>query len=86
MTISRLTKGKSWENSENRSDIIIKPTDKGSTVVVLSKDDYIKEAERQLNNHAHYQKLNADPTLGYASVIKKYVESMFSRRQIDKRN
>ena len=65
-----------------RSDIIIKPADKGSVVVVLSKDDYIKEAERQLSNHAHYQKLNSNSTLRYASVIKKYVESMFSRRQI----
>ena len=45
-----------------RTDVVIKPADKGSAVVVLSKEDYINEAERQLNNHAHYVRLNADPT------------------------
>ena len=45
------------------SDIIIKPADKDSTVVVLGKDDYIKEAERQLNNHTQYEKLYTDLTL-----------------------
>ena len=46
-----------------RRDVVIKPADKGSAVVVLSKQDYIIEAERQLNNHAHYTKLNADPSI-----------------------
>ena len=54
---------KALHNLRQRTDIIIKPANKGSAVVVLSKEDYIKEADRQLNNHAHYQKLNADPTL-----------------------
>ena len=45
---------KALRELRQRSDIRIKPADKGSAVVVLSKDDYIKEAESQLNNHAHY--------------------------------
>ena len=32
-----------------RNDIIIKLFDKGSMVVMLSKEDYIKEANHQLN-------------------------------------
>ena len=43
------------------SDIVIKPTHKGFVIMVLSKNDYIKEAEQQLNNHTHYEKVNADP-------------------------
>ena len=33
----------------SNSEIIIKPADKGSTVVVLNTTDYIKEAHRQLS-------------------------------------
>ena len=43
-----------------RQDIIIKPVNKGSAVVVLKKSDYIKEAERQLGNEDHYQKIEKD--------------------------
>ena len=35
---------------QQRTDIVIKPADKGSAVVVLSKEGYIKETDRQLNN------------------------------------
>ena len=41
-------------NLRQRTDIIIKPTDKGSAVVVLSKEDYIKEANRQLIDQTYY--------------------------------
>ena len=41
----------------------MKPADKGSAVVVLSTEDYIKEADRQLNNQSYYKKLDADPPL-----------------------
>ena len=37
-------------NLQQRTDIVIKPADKGSAVVMLSKEDYIKEADRQLND------------------------------------
>ena len=69
---------KALRELRRRSDTVIKLVDKGSAVVVLSKDDYIQEAEWQLNNHGHYEKLNEDPTLWYASETKKYVEFMLS--------
>ena len=43
------------------SDIAIKPMDKGFVIVVLSKNDYIKEAEQELNHHTYYENVNADP-------------------------
>lgn len=36
--------------------IMIKPADKGSAVVILSRDQYIMEAERQLNDLVYYKK------------------------------
>ena len=59
-----------------RQDIVIKPADKGSAVVVLKKNDYIKEAERQLGNEDHYQKIEKDPTPFYTAEIKKVVAKM----------
>lgn len=37
--------------------IVIKPADKGSAVVILSREQYIFEVERQLNNTVYYKKL-----------------------------
>ena len=62
---------------QQRTDIVIKPADKGSAVVVLSKEDYIKEANRQLNESVYYRKLSADPTSQYPTEVKQCVDSMF---------
>lgn len=39
-------------------DIIIKPADKGSAIVILDKQQYILEAHRQLDNHEHYAQIS----------------------------
>ena len=67
-----------------REDIVIKPADKGSAVVVLSREDYIEKAQGLLNNADHYEKLPSDPTSTYAAEIKQFVISMFERRLITK--
>lgn len=41
----------------NKRHLIIKKADKGASVVVMNKSDYILEANRQLDNPRHYQKL-----------------------------
>ena len=38
-------------------DIIIKPADKGSSIVILNTQDYILEAQNQLSNPKHYRKI-----------------------------
>jgi hypothetical protein len=42
---------------KNKTDIVIKPADKGSSVVVLNRSDYIREANRQLSDTNHYKKI-----------------------------
>ena len=69
-------------------NMIIKPADKGSAVVVLSTDDYsvyIRETDWQLNNLLYYKKLNVDPTSHYKSEIKNLVDSMLNRGLVDKK-
>ena len=40
----------------NDNTIIIKKADKGSTVVLMNRDDYIAEVERQRNDAKFYKK------------------------------
>ena len=68
---------------KERDDIIIKPADKGSAVVVMDKTDYIKEAERQLADDRFYQKLNSDPTEKFTKLITKQLKTMNKQGFID---
>ena len=61
---------------KNRTDIIIKPVDKGSSVVVMGRDQYISEAERQLNDNTYYQLLDHDPTTEFAVQGAETVNKM----------
>ena len=44
-------------NLKNDKNIVIKSADKGSAVVVLDRDDYIKEAEEQLGHKDIYDEV-----------------------------
>ena len=52
--------------------------------MIMSTQDYIAEAERQLSNTTHYQLLQSDPTDTFANVVKKIVRDMFERDLITK--
>ena len=54
-------------------------------MVVLSKEDYIKEANWQLNESVYYQKLPTDPTSQYTMEVKQCVDLMNRRELIDKK-
>ena len=64
-------------------EIVIKPADKGSATVVLSHDDYVAEAMRQLSREGHYLSLDRDPTTQYAEEITKMLREMKIRNAID---
>jgi hypothetical protein len=64
-------------------DIIIKPADKGSAVVVMDKTTYLQEAERQLSDCRFYEKLDSDPALDFTQKIKRTLEAMHVRGHID---
>ena len=48
------------QNVRYNEDIIIKPADKGSAVVVMHKSAYIREAERQLSDNRFYNRTDKD--------------------------
>ena len=63
-------------------DIVIKSADKGGAIVIWSKQDYIKEARRQLSNKAHYRELAADPTADFENTITQFVITAVKEKSI----
>ena len=55
-------------------DIIITDADKGGAVAVADMHDYIKEAERQLNDKGNYHILPQDPTLVNNSLVNQAID------------
>ena len=61
---------------KNNENIIIKPADKGSAVVIMDRMDYLKEGYQQLSNPRFYTKLASCPTETYRREIKDTVEDV----------
>ena len=66
-------------------DVIIKPADKGSAVVLLNKSDYISEAKRQLDDTKFYSRVDTDLTQEHFSKVKEIISQMYTNEQIDKK-
>ena len=76
---------KALENLRNYEDITIKQADKGSAVVVMDKETYIREAMRQLNDQDVYTLLDRDPTSDMVENINKTVQDCYEKGNIDKK-
>ncbi|XP_071153486.1 uncharacterized protein [Mytilus edulis] len=70
-------------NLRDNDDIVIKPADKGSAVVVMDKSNYVQEAIRQLDDDRFYRKLNSDPTLQFSEEITECLKEMCDNNIID---
>ena len=67
----------------NNHDIIIKPADKGAAVVVMNREDYLKEGYRQLSDVKFYRVLNEDPTERHRIEVNNMLEDMKQNGEID---
>ena len=61
--------------------IIIESADKGSVVVVWGKEDYLKEAYRQLDDKEMYRQVPYDPSV-LANTLIKALEKMRLQRDL----
>ena len=52
------------------STIIIKGADKGLVVVVWDREDYLKEAYKQLEDREVYEEVSNDPNVLLNTIIK----------------
>ena len=70
---------KSLKNNEN---IIIKPADKGSAIVILDKQSYINEGQGQLHNTQFYEETESNHTGEVISRVNLHVHNMLQRGEI----
>ena len=57
-------------NFRDDPTIIIKGADKGSAVVVWDRDDYLKEASKQLEDKDVYEKVQNDPSILINTIMQ----------------
>ena len=72
----------SLKTLESNKDIIIKKADKGSSVVVMNKEDYIKEALRQLSDTNFYIETDRDLTKEHNDEIEKTLSDLLTQELI----
>lgn len=75
---------KSLDSLSRRSDVVIKPADKGGAIVILDKVDYLKEGYRQLENKDFYTELTEDPTKLFESEICRELNSLHKEGKISR--
>ena len=63
--------------------IIIKPADKGSAVVVLGREQYIFEVQRQLNDGVYYKALDKPIYLETIPMVDKILKSLKKKKFIN---
>lgn len=63
--------------------IVIKPADKGSAVVILDRDQYIFEVERQLNDTMYYKKLTKPIYLDTIPLVEEILKQLKSKKFIN---
>ena len=68
-----------------RKDMIIKPADKGSGVVVMDRQQYIDEAMRQLTNRTDYETLDSDSTGNFCKEIQETLDDMRDNNHLSKK-
>ena len=56
-------------NLKNNKNIALKSADRGSAVVALDRDDYIKEAHKQLGDKYIYEEVCNDPGLLISTIV-----------------
>ena len=63
--------------------IVIKPTDKGSGVVIMNTRNYIREALRQLSDTNFCEKLDSNPSEIFSLTIDTFLKKMVNDKEID---
>ena len=81
---SSLTKGERLALNSLRDDtsIVIKETHKGSGVVIWDREDYLKEAQKQLGDKETYEELSSDLVSPLISIVNGCLSRVKNRGDI----
>lgn len=75
----------SLKKLKSNKTIIIKPADKGGATVILDTDNYIREANRQLDNNTYYRKLDSPIYMETRPKIHTILKQMHAQKIINKK-
>ena len=67
---------------KNNQDIVIKPADKGSKIIIMDKNQYLTEAYRHLNNTNHYLPSTGSVQLETQRKIREIVGRLYEKKII----
>lgn len=70
---------------KTNANITIKQADKGGSIVIQNKVDYIKEASRLLTDTDTYLKLPSDPLPGYQLTLKTLIYTAWEKGVLTKK-
>ena len=68
---------------QKNTQLVIKPADKGGSIVILNRSDYLIEGYKQLSNDDFYLELDTDPTESNRKLIQDTIEDLFQNGEID---
>ena len=68
---------------QSNRDIIIKPADKGGKIVIWGRNEYLKEAYRQLNDRDYYIPIGNNPIGDLISEISSFISFLYQQSHID---
>lgn len=75
-----ISKGESTAFYEllHNKEIIIRPADKGSSIVVVDKDGYIESLQKEIENSSSYEETDYDLTEEIQKEVKRLISKMYS--------
>ena len=73
------------EDLAKRTDIIICKADKGGATVILDVKDYIREANRQLDDRNFYRKLDTDPTENHRDLVNHAIDTLHKYKHLEEK-
>ena len=66
----------------NNRDIIVKPADKSSAVVLMDREQYLWEDYRQLNNGTYYAKLDRPIYVDTVPIVSTIINTLWRKKYI----
>ncbi|CAH2283132.1 Hypothetical predicted protein, partial [Pelobates cultripes] len=81
-----LTKRKkqALKSLKDNRELVIRQADKGGSIVVLNRDDYMKESQRILGDSNTYKILKSNPTCNFKKKLYEILDEGFKKGIIDK--
>lgn len=79
------TEVKALRDLMHEKRIVIKPADKGSAVVIMGREQYVREASRQLNDETYYKKLEGPIYPQTIPIVHNIINSLYWSKFINKK-